>query len=621
MQPDALRRRLEAIPTLSLEGKRINGLYRLMLSDRLLWQQAYISLAPNQGAVTPGVDARNTLDGYSPQRVERIIVALADGSYRFSPARRVNIPKAKGGTRPLGIPTGDDKLVQEVARQLLNLVYEPVFSDRAHGFRAGRSCHTALHEMQRTWSGVKWMIDIDVRGFFNNIDHKILVGLLEKKIDDKRFIKLIKGMLAAGYVEDWRFHRTFSGTPQGGVISPVLANVYLHELDMFVHGLATAFDRGGRRSANVEYQRYSNRIYSRRKAVDRLAVTDDSTGEVDSLLAEIARLEAERSRLPSSDEFDPGYRRLRYCRYADDFVLGVIGSRQDATDLKQQMETYLHEQLRLDVSVEKSGIHHADKGVVFLGYRVRRWGTHGGSRIAKRTKRASRHITVSSPVHTIQLSVPEEVPYAFAKRKKYGDLERLQSHQRAWMASLSDTEIVAAYNAEMRGLANYYCLAYDVKTALNKLHYLWWGSMLRTLALKHKTTVTKVANHLRTPDGEHVVHYVVGDKRHMVTAFKMKHMTTTRPDAATSVDVEASLAIWINRRSELVERLNARVCEACGATDRRVEIHHVRRLADVKNEHLIVKLKAARTRKRFVLCVQCHHDLHAGRLTSRIKRA
>jgi len=613
MQPDALRRRLESIPTLSQQRKRINGLYRLMLTDRLLWQQAYISLASNKGAVTPGVDARNTLDGYSPQRVERIIAALADGSFRFSPARRAHIPKPSGGRRPLGIPSGDDKLVQEVARRLLEVIYEPVFSDDSHGFRSGRSCHTALDRIQRTWTGVKWMVDVDVRGFFDNIDHQLLVALLEKKIADKRFNNLIKGMLAAGYVEDWQFHRTFSGTPQGGVISPVLANVYLHELDEFIAGRIAAFNRGTRRQTGRDYQRYSSRIHERRRKIDMLKATGGSAQAITALRDEIRALDIERAKFPSRNEMDAGYRRLLYCRYADDFLLGVIGGRQDAERLKREVQEFLCSALCLEVSAEKTGIHHASDGVEFLGYRVRTWGSRTGPRQAQRIKLAGRHVTARSKSQSIQLSVPQHKVRAFNERKGYGNLSRLQSMQRGYLTALSDTEIVMAYNAEMRGLASYYRLAGDVKTALNRLYYLWWGSLLRTLATKHKTTVEQVAEHLSTPDGEHVARYVVDGKPYKAQVFKLKHLDRS-PVWSARVDAEENLGRWLNRRSELVERLNARICEVCGADDRPVEIHHVRKLADIQKSPLWVRLESARTRKRIVLCVACHDAVHAGRL-------
>src|SRR4051794_14139791 len=213
MLPDTVTRRLNSIPDLSQQGKRINGLFRL-LEGPDLWGQAYEEIASNKGALTKGV-TDNTLDGFSPERVKSIVARLKEGTYRFTPVRRVYIPKANGKKRPLGIPTADDKLVQSAVKLLLELVYEPVFSNRSHGFRRGRSCHTALTEVRDVWTGMKWLIEVDVVGFFDNIDHDILIRLLARKIDDPRFLRLIRGMLDAGYLEDWTHHPTYSGTPQG----------------------------------------------------------------------------------------------------------------------------------------------------------------------------------------------------------------------------------------------------------------------------------------------------------------------------------------------------------------------------------------------------------------------
>ncbi len=221
---------------------------------------------------------------------------------------------------------------------------------------------------------------------FDSIDHKILVALLERKIDDKRFIKLIKGMLAAGYVEDWQFHRTHSGTPQGGVISPLLANVYLHELDEFVAEQITAFNRGARRMTGRDYQRYSSRIHQRRRKVDALTRANGSPDTINALRVEIRQLDLARSKHPSRHEMDPGFRRLLYCGYADDFVLGVIGSKHDAETIQHAVQDFLRRALALDVAEEKSGVHHASDGVEFLGYRVRAGASapagdrHSGSR-------------------------------------------------------------------------------------------------------------------------------------------------------------------------------------------------------------------------------------------------
>jgi RNA-directed DNA polymerase len=189
-----------------------------MRSHESLWLKAYTNIYANKGAITPGVN-RNTLDGFSDERVTNIIQLLEENRYHFHPSKRVYIPKANGKLRPLGLPTGDAKLIQEVVRMLLERIYEPVFSDWSHGFRPKRSCHTALQEVFDKWGGIKWILEIDIEGFFNNIDHEIMIKLLEEKIDDWRFIKIIRRMLQAGYIEDWKYHQTYSGTPQGGVVT------------------------------------------------------------------------------------------------------------------------------------------------------------------------------------------------------------------------------------------------------------------------------------------------------------------------------------------------------------------------------------------------------------------
>lgn len=325
MLPDTVTRRLNSIPNLSQQGRRINGLFRL-LEGPDLWGRAYEEIASNQGALTKGV-TDNTLDGFSPERVKSIVARLKKGTYRFTPVRRVYVPKVNGKKRPLGIPTADDKLVQSAVKLLLELVYEPVFSNRSHGFRRGRSCHTSLTEIRDVWTGVKWLIEVDVVGFFDNIDHDILIRLLARKIDDPRFLQLIRGMLDAGYLEDWTHHPTYSGTPQGGVVSPILANIYLHELDLFMEELKTSFDQGKVRRVNPEYAAIQRRLYRRRKLVDRLK-SEQRTDELVASLREIRTFEAQQKRTPSKDWFDPSYRRLLYCRYAATFSSASSGAKK-----------------------------------------------------------------------------------------------------------------------------------------------------------------------------------------------------------------------------------------------------------------------------------------------------
>lgn len=179
--------------------------------------------------MTKGTDGK-TVDGMSLKRIERLIEQLRNESYQPQPSRRVYIPKKNGKMRPLGVPSFDDKLIQEVIRMILEAIYEGSFSKQSHGFRPNHSCHTALSQIQICFTGSKWFVEGDICSFFDNINHKILIDILRERIADERFLRLICKFLKASYLEEWTYHNTYSGTPQGGLISPILANIYLDKL-------------------------------------------------------------------------------------------------------------------------------------------------------------------------------------------------------------------------------------------------------------------------------------------------------------------------------------------------------------------------------------------------------
>jgi group II intron reverse transcriptase/maturase len=609
MLPESIRRRLDSIRNLSRQGKRINGLFRLMLNP-LLWERVYAEIAPNRGALTRGV-TDNTLDGFSLERVQSLISRISDGTYRFTPVRRVYIPKPDGKKkRPLGVPTADDKLVQGVVKLLLEAIYEPVFSPRSHGFRRNRSCHTALSKIQDTWNGVKWLVDVDVVGFFDNIDHDILLNLLREKIDDERFLRLIAAMLKAGYMEDWTFHATFSGTPQGGVVSPILANIYLHELDEFLAQMKARFDRGKYRQVHMPYQYLSSTICKHRHLIDQL-LAQGLTAEAEAEKEKVRELQAKRSTMPARNWFDSNYRRLLFCRYADDFLIGVIGSKSDAQEVMRQVAEFLRDRLRLEASGEKSKVSKASDGAVFLGYRV--CTVSGGRTIRKRLQ--GRYTRSRSNTSRIHLVVPHDRVVRFNRRKGYGDLSRLKAIHRRYLIDSSVLEIVLAYNAEMRGLANYYRLAYCAKQSLRKLHFLWRTSLLKTLAFKLRRSVNQVAHYLKIGNRLAVRVKADGRKERMVEVFELKDLARL-PELGAAVD-RLTYTMWTAWRSDVLDRLHARKCEYCGATGSPCEVHHAHRMRDVKDAPLWQQVAAARRRKRIVLCRSCHHALHAGTLGSR----
>ncbi len=333
-------------------GLPLEDVYRQLFNPNL-YLVAYGKISANAGAMTPGV-TDETADGMSLEKIQRIIGLLREEKYRWSPARRVYIEK-KGSTktRPLGIPTWSDKLVQEVVRLILEAYYEPQFSTRSHGFRPGRGCHSALREIYKTWRGTVWFIEGDIKGCFDNLDHEVLLDILRERIHDGRFLRLIENLLKAGYLEDWRYNRTLSGSPQGGVVSPILSSIYLDRLDKYVENvLVPQHTRGKRRKDNLEYGRISSaELRARRRGQLELS----------------QQLRKRLWVIPSKHQSDPDYRRLRYIRYADDFLLGFTGPRSEAEEIKRALGDFLRDELKLELSEEKTLLTHGRTGAKIPG--------------------------------------------------------------------------------------------------------------------------------------------------------------------------------------------------------------------------------------------------------------
>lgn len=271
-----------------------------------LWVMAYERIAANPGSMTPGNRKNNTADGMGMERINRLITELKTSRYKPAPARRTYVPKADGRQRPIGMPDFDDKLVQTVIRLILEAIYEPQFSNASHGFRPNRSCHTALQEVKKM-TGTRWWIEADVRGFFDNLSHQTLLRILRKRITDNRFLHLIEQFLRAGYIEDWQYHHTYSGVPQGGNLSPILSNIYLNELDQQMVVKIAEFKTGKRRKETPEYQRICRK---RRRAKVQAKTTGDWSA--------FDKLTKQMLDTPASDAQDPDFKRMYYCRYADD---------------------------------------------------------------------------------------------------------------------------------------------------------------------------------------------------------------------------------------------------------------------------------------------------------------
>jgi len=574
-------------------GKRklpLDDVYRQFYNPDM-YLRAYAKLYKNKGAMTPGTTGE-TVDGMSLPRIERVIETIRNEKWKWPPVRRVSIDKPKGGKRPLGIPDWSPKVIQEIVRTILEAYYEPQFSDHSHGFRPNRGCQTALTEIHKNWVGAKWFIEGDIKGCFDNIDHHTLMNILRENIQDNRFLRLIEGALKAGYCEEWKFHPSLSGSPQGGIVSPILSNIYMDRLDKFVQNtLIPENMHGKRREGHPEYVRINSLSHYYRTRGD---------------LEKAALLRREAQKYPSIDPNDPNYRRLRYVRYADDFLLGYIGPMTGAKEIKERITTFLGTELKLTLSADKTLITHASTGRArFLGYEIGI--TNSDTKFDNRRRRAVNG--------RVGMYIPEDVIQA--KRKRY--LRDGEPTHRSEYLNDSEYDIIIRYQGEYRGLVNYYSLAHNLGR-LNQIAWEMETSLLKTLAGKNQTSVMKEVKRLssttQTPEGPRKCLKLIiprEKKKPLVAIFGGLSLKRRK----NPIIQDQVLTKYVNTRSELVERLLNDTCEVCGSKER-IEMHHVRKLEDLntkgkREQPLWMKVMITRRRKSIPLCKTCHEDIHHNR--------
>lgn len=570
-------------------------LYRYLFSEEM-FAVAYQRIYAKQGNMTPGTDGK-TIDEMSLERIERLIVSLKDESYQPHPARRVYIPKKNGKKRPLGIPSFEDKLVQEVVRLLLEAIYEGHFEGTSHGFRPHRSCHTALGMIQKSFAGAKWFIEGDIKGFFDNIDHNILISILRERISDERFLRLIRKFLNAGYVEDWKYNKTYSGTPQGGIISPMLANIYLDKFDKYIKEYAAKFRKGDRRSINPEYWRLNNKKNWLKKKLQK--TSDEQIRK--SYLYEIAQLSKQMLSTPHKDAMDADFRRMQYVRYADDFLISVIGSKSECETIKADITQFMREQLKLELSDEKTLITHAQDKAKFLGYEIFIRKSDAVKRnkdgVLKRDFNGAVVLTLNSAV--IQKKLTE---YNALEVRNIDGKDIWWSKPRRYMTPMKPEDILAQYNAETRGLYNYYSLAANVSKECASFAFIMKMSMFKTLGWKLNTSARKVRQKYQK-DKDFVIPYndAKGKQKYRVfynEGFKKRN-------AQFDVDYDKLPQTMYVPYPSLVERLKDGRCELCGK-EGKVVMHHVRTLTKLKGNNEWEKLMLKRHRKTLVVCEDCN---------------
>ncbi len=612
----------EAEVVLSMLGRKstensdfvFDRLYRNLFNPDF-YLLAYSNIYAREGNMTQGID-ESTIDGFNKTRVENIISLLRQEIYYPKPVRRTYIPKKNGGQRPLGIPSFEDKLVQEVIRLLLQAIYEPQFKDTSHGFRPNRSCHTALAQIKSTCKGTNWVIEGDIKGFFDNISHRKLLELLSRKISDGRFLNLIERFLKAGYMEFKQVHDSLAGTPQGGIVSPILANIYLHELDVFMEKICERYTTAKKTRKHYQpYQELNMQRFLARKAGDH---------------ERARKLLLEMRTMPSIDPFDQEYIRVKYTRYADDFVVMINGSKDLAEQIRKEIGDLLMQELQLELSIEKTVITNlSSQRVCFLGYEIAK--TQENTAITEdaigRQKRTANG--------TIQLLVPGDV--IKEKLKPFVANEKSVHHNARINVPLLD--LLQQYNAEIRGLYEYYSLATDVSTKIGKFKYYHYHSLLKTVARKEKCSLAKVLDkygvNVKLKQGTGTrkifgVKYETKEGPKTMTYFNEPIKKKDKPNEGRSANGVIETVIPLRHR--IIDRINAGKCELCGhesANGKEFEVHHVRKLKDIKQKYSKrggkvpnwVLAMSSLNRKTLVVCIPCHDAIHAGINTRSIKEA
>lgn len=590
----------------NLESKTKDKSYRFERLYRNLYNPefyllAYQKIAASEGSMTAGTDG-NTLDGMGMARINRIIESLKDHSYQPQPVRRTYIAKKNSDKkRPLGIPSTDDKIVQEVVRVLLEAIYEPNFSEHSHGFRPDRSCHTCLGEIKRTFTGTKWFVEGDIKGCFDNIDHHILINVIRKRIKDESFVELLWKFLRAGYLEEWEYNTTYSGAPQGSGVSPILANIYLNELDIFVENLKKEFDR--QESYRKPQKAYSQTLgllgYWKKKL--KTAKSENDEAGMAKAKGRIKELYAKLRVTPCYEAIDERFKKIQYSRYADDFVIGVIGSKADAEEIKKRVGDFLKGELNLIMSDEKTKITHSAELIRFLGYDL----SVSRSKDCMRDKNGN---LKRAWYGQVKLYVPKEKWFSKLMEYQAMYIKKCKNGQEMWkptyrgkFINMPDAQIVSQFNAEIRGIYNYYRLAGNV-SVLDKFYTIMKASLYKTFGCKYRTTYKHICKKYKR-NGEFIVKYKTknGMKE---TVFYHEGFRKNMKPAPEFVDVMPHYRKYTKKNS-LIHRLQAGQCELCGRKTDEVIMHHVRKLKELKGvtewERKMIEIR----RKSLAVCPEC----------------
>jgi group II intron reverse transcriptase/maturase len=560
------------------ENDIVQNVYRIVYDVEVL-KTSYNKLKSRPASTTPGIDGKdlNTLE-INEKYFNELSNKLRTEKYRPAPVKRVLIPKPGNKTRPLGIPSIEDRIVQQSLLYLLEAVFEKTFSDKSHGFRPKKGAHTACKNI-RQWRGVSWFIEGDIISYFDTINQKKLTKLVSKRIQDQQVIDLLWKFLRAGVVTDGKYKRTIIGVPQGAVISPILSNIYLHELDLYVETLRKKYDTKKTSEPNPVYRKAKSRLQTKKGKEKK---------------------EGYKQLRKLKSTIRVGMR-LYYARYADDWLIGIWGKREDAVKVKNKIENFLREKLELEMSLEKTKITHAGKEkAVFLGYDIYsptpKESFFEKGKISKVKKRASHvSIYIDAPYHRIKERLIEE-KILEVKNGKW--LINAVTH---WI-NYNHAEILYRYNWIIKGYLNYY-------SHVNNLHIF---HKIINLILLHSCALT-LGRKLKLRSRKKVFRQfgktLKDPKSNSRLCIPQNYQSNTKDYRIDHKNDPLKVLKWSVRTQHLLEG----PCVGCGATTN-IQIHHVKKLANIKREKgSIQRIMATLGRKQVPVCIKCHKDIHTGK--------
>lgn len=560
---------------------------------------AYENIKSNKGSLTPGTDNK-TLDGFSDKTIQRICDQMKTEQYTFSRAKRIYIPKASGKLRPLGIPTATDKILQEIIRIILEAIWDspkgPQFSEVSHGFRPGKGTHSALQLIDQKFKNMKWVIEGDIEKAYDSINHTILLNILEKRIQPGKFLRLVRKTLNAGYLEYKIPVNSIIGTPQGSVVSPILANIYFHELDIYILQLIKQIEETynvGKtfyKARNPEYVLRANALRRYKRRHEKL-LTKETSKKLKQAKLELLKQDISISRqLPI---------RIKYVRYADDWIIGVDGNLEIAKKIKCEIQNFLKQTLKLQLNETQTKITHVkSKEFFFLGYTI---GISASVKIGLiKSKKLRKNFLkrTTGYLFTFKAPIPKLIKKLY--EKGFCTVDGFPTSRKSWTV-LEDHVIVTNFNYILRGLLGYYSGAHNQKS-LRNIQYILQYSCAMTLGHRHRMSIPKIFKKFGTT-------LKVCNKKNQTCLALEKFSKRKR---VWRVSVPYSDEFFLNIRTKVTKSGLGLPCCICDSPEN-VEMHHVKHVRKAnftyKGFHEIMHLL---NRKQIPVCQSCHNKIHRG---------